>query len=114
MATTTRTPTERDALKMVRRIQAIRRGRCRFCGMWITPGSGGHTTLDRLASGRPMCHGQPKGPYRVGIGITKNGLRSDTYPPTADEKRRYAGVIEDLTAEIKRERKGFLSREVPA
>jgi hypothetical protein len=109
-----KTQAERDALKKVRRIQAIRRGRCRFCGMWIMPGSGGHTTLDRLASRRPMCTGRPKGPYRVRIGITKNGLRSDTHPPTAEERARYADVIEDLTAEIKRERGDILTREVPA
>lgn len=95
---------ERAALRTKRRIEVTREGRCRFCGQWTTPSSAGHTTFDRLASGEGTCTGKPKGPYRIGVSITKNGLSPNAYSLTSDERKRYADVVADLTARVTAER----------
>lgn len=108
------TKEERETLRRTRTILVTREGRCRFCGQWTTGTTSRHTTLARLASNEPMCDGKPKGPYRVGVGITRNGFNPDTYPLTADEKRRYAGVVANLTATIKNQQGWRLEAKVDA
>jgi hypothetical protein len=95
---------ERQELRAKRQILVTRDGRCRFCGQWVSPTNAGHTTFDRLAGGQEMCTGKPKGPYRIGVSITKNGLNPNTYLLTAAERMRYADVVTKLTERVKSER----------
>lgn len=93
-----------------RQIEVIREGRCRFCGQWTTPTSGGHTTFARLIDGAYLCQGKPKGPYRITASITRHGLNPNLWPLTPAEQKQYADVVGRLTAQVKAE-KGGRARE---
>lgn len=112
VASKRRTPDRTRPERNRRQIVVTREGRCRFCGQWTTA-RGGHTTFARLAGGDGICTGQPKGPYRVSVGITKNGLNPNVWPMTPGERSQYRDVVERLTAAVKAKGTGHASEWVP-
>jgi hypothetical protein len=103
----------RDRRYGQRQITVTREGRCQFCGQWTTPTNGGHTTFARLALGDGLCTGKAKGPYRIQVSITKNGLNLNSWSLTPGEQSKYADVVKRLTTRVKDERGARASEWVP-
>lgn len=102
---------DRTKRRQQREIHVTREGRCRFCGQWTTSTSLGHTTFDRLINDQGMCQGRPKAPYRISIGITRNGFNPNLYPLNGMERERYAEVVARLVSQVKQE-KGCRAHEI--